>query len=64
MVLALALWQTVSDTFANKAASGGNVVSENTIAVHEQTVMPILRCLNCLICRMQSWRAWVDNYIR
>ena len=37
MVLALALWQTVSDTFANKAASGGNVVSENTIAVHEQT---------------------------
>ena len=36
MVLALALWQTVSDTFANKAASGGNVVSENTIAVHEQ----------------------------
>ena len=35
MVLALALWQTVSDTFANKAASGGNVVSENTIAVHE-----------------------------
>ena len=37
MVLALALWQTVSDTFANKAVSGGNVVSENTIAVHEQT---------------------------
>jgi sugar (pentulose or hexulose) kinase len=37
MLLALALWQTVSDTFANKAASGGNVVSENTIAVHEQT---------------------------
>ena len=36
-MLALALWQTVSDTFANKAASGGNVVSENTIAVHEQT---------------------------
>ena len=34
MVLALALWQTVSDTFANKAASGGNVVSENTIAAH------------------------------
>ena len=34
MVLALALWQTVSDTFANKVAS---VVSENTIAVHEQT---------------------------
>ena len=63
MVLALALWQTVSDTFANKAASGGNVVSENTIAVHEQTDA-ILRCLNCLICRMQSWRAWVDNYIR
>lgn len=28
MVLALALWQTVSDTFANKAASGGNVVWE------------------------------------
>ena len=28
MVLALALWQTVSDTFANKAASGGNVVSD------------------------------------
>ena len=60
MVLALALWQTVSDTFANKAASGGNVVSENTIAVHEQTDAYI----NCLICRMQSWRAWVDNYIR
>lgn len=37
MVLALALWQTASDAFANKAASGGNVVSENTIAVHEQT---------------------------
>ena len=63
MVLALALWQTVSDTFANKAASGGNVVSENTIAVHEQTdayiAMPQLPYL-----RMQSWRAWVDNYIR
>lgn len=63
MVLALALWQTVSDTFANKAASGGNVVSENTIAVHEQTdayiAMPQLP-----FCRMQSWRAWVDNYIR
>jgi hypothetical protein len=60
MVLALALWQTVSDTFANKAASGGNVVSENTIAVHEQTDAYIAM----LICRMQSWRAWVDNYIR
>lgn len=61
MVLALALWQTVSDTFANKAASGGNVVSENTIAVHEQ--MPILRCLNCLICRMQSWRhGWTITF--
>ena len=63
MVLALALWQTVSDTFANKAASGGNVVSENTIAVHEQTDAYIAMH-NCLICRMQSWRAWVDNYIR
>ena len=49
MVLALALWQTVSDTFANKAVSGGNVVSENhaeliyvvhfgqNVAGHEQT---------------------------
>ena len=31
---------------------------------HKIRGMPILRCLNCLICRMQSWRAWVDNYIR
>ena len=42
MVLALALWQTVSDTFANKAASGGNVVSENTIAVHAMPQLPYL----------------------
>ena len=47
MVLALALWQTVSDTFANKAASGGNVVSENTIAVHEQTDASIALSAGC-----------------
>ena len=45
MVLALALWQTVSDTFANKAASGGNVVSENTIESKSQ-LLEKFKCFN------------------
>lgn len=37
MVLALALWQTASDAFADKAANDGNVVGAKEVAVHEQT---------------------------
>ena len=31
---------------------------ENRGTQYMSRLMPILRCLNCLICRMQSWRAW------
>lgn len=37
MVLALALWQTAGDTFADEAVSGGDVVNEQSIAVYKQS---------------------------
>lgn len=36
LALALALWQTASDTFAGREADAGKPVSENCIAVYQQ----------------------------
>lgn len=37
MVLALALWQTASDTFADKTADAGQTVNGLNLAMHQQS---------------------------